>query len=62
MIYCSWAGRMPCPKKYKFYHRSLIYRKNFARPKIQIIFNFIGEFVSQDEFIPDKKEIPQEYL
>lgn len=30
--------------------------------KIQIIFNFIGEFVSQDEFIPDKKEIPQKYL
>ena len=33
MIYCSWAGRMPCPEKYKFYHRSLIYRKKFARPK-----------------------------
>ena len=30
--------------------------------KIQIIFNFIGEFVPQDEFIPDKKEIPQDYL
>lgn len=30
--------------------------------KIQILFNFIGEFVSQDEFIPDKKEISQEYL
>lgn len=28
MIYCSWAGRMPCPEKYKFYHRSLIDRKN----------------------------------
>lgn len=30
--------------------------------KIQIVFNFIGEFVPQEEFIPDKKEIPQEYL
>lgn len=30
--------------------------------KIQIIFNFIGEFVPQDEFIPDKKKVPQEYL
>ena len=26
--------------------------------KIQIVFNFIGEYVPQDEFIPDKK-IPQ---
>ena len=33
MIYCSWAGRMPCPEKYKFYHRSLIYRKKFARQR-----------------------------
>lgn len=30
--------------------------------KIQIVFTFIGEFAPQDEFIPDKKEIPQEYL
>ena len=30
--------------------------------KIQIVFNFIGEFVPQDEFIPDKKKVPQEYL
>ena len=30
--------------------------------KIQIVVNFIGEFVPQDEFIPDKKEIPQDYL
>lgn len=30
--------------------------------KIQIIFNFIGEFTPHDGFIPDKKEIPQEYL
>ena len=30
--------------------------------KIQIVFNFIGEFVPQDEFIPDKKEIPQDYF
>ena len=27
--------------------------------KIQIVFNFIGEFVPQDELIPDKKELPQ---
>ena len=30
--------------------------------KIQIIFNFIGEFTLQKEFIPDKKEIPQDYF
>ncbi len=30
--------------------------------KIQIIFNFIGEFTPQKEFIPDKKEIPQDYF
>lgn len=30
--------------------------------KIQIIFNFIGEFTPQNEFIPDKKKVPQEYL
>lgn len=30
--------------------------------KIQIIFNFIGEFAPQKEFIPDKKEIPQDYF
>lgn len=30
--------------------------------KIQIVFNFIGEFALQDKFIPDKKEIPQDYL
>ena len=30
--------------------------------KIQIVFNFIGEFTPQDEFIPDKKKVPQEYL
>lgn len=30
--------------------------------KIQIIFNFIGEFVPQDEFIPDKENIPQDYF
>ena len=30
--------------------------------KIQILFNFIGEFTPQDGFIPDKKEIPQDYL
>ena len=29
--------------------------------KIQIIFNFIGEFTPQKEFIPDKREIPQDY-
>ncbi|MCD8390559.1 MAG: DUF4368 domain-containing protein, partial [Firmicutes bacterium] len=28
--------------------------------KIQIIFNFIGEFTPQEEFVPDKEEIPQE--
>lgn len=30
--------------------------------KIQIIFNFIGEFTPQKEFIPDKKEIPQDFF
>ena len=30
--------------------------------KIQIIFNFIGKFTPQKEFIPDKKEIPQDYF
>lgn len=30
--------------------------------KVQIIFNFIGEFVPQTDFIPDKKEIPQDYF
>ena len=30
--------------------------------KIQIAFNFIGEFTPQKEFIPDKKEIPQDYF
>ena len=30
--------------------------------EIQIIFNFIGEFTPQKEFIPDKKEIPQDYF
>ena len=30
--------------------------------KIQIIFNFIGEFTLQKEFIPDKREIPQDYF
>lgn len=30
--------------------------------KIQILFNFIGEFTPQDGFIPDKKEIPQNYF
>lgn len=30
--------------------------------KIQIIFNFIGEFIPQKEVIPDKKEIPQDYF
>ena len=30
--------------------------------KIQIVFNFIGEFTPQKEFIPDKKEIPQDYF
>ena len=30
--------------------------------KIQIVFNFIGEFTLQKEFIPDKKEIPQDYF
>ncbi|MBO5409483.1 MAG: DUF4368 domain-containing protein [Clostridia bacterium] len=30
--------------------------------KIQIIFNFIGEFIPQKEFIPEKKEIPQDYF
>lgn len=30
--------------------------------KIQIIFNFIGEFTPQKEFVPDKKEIPQDYF
>ena len=30
--------------------------------KIQIIFNFIGEFTPQEEFIPDTKEIPQDYF
>jgi len=30
--------------------------------KIQIIFNFIGEFIPQKEFIPNKKEIPQDFF
>lgn len=30
--------------------------------KIRIIFNFIGEFTPLKEFIPDKKEIPQDYF
>ena len=30
--------------------------------KKQIVFNFIGEFTPQKEFIPDKKEIPQDYF
>lgn len=30
--------------------------------KIQIIFNFIGEFTPPKEFIPDKKEILQDYF
>lgn len=30
--------------------------------KVQIIFNFIGEFTPQTEFVPDKKEIPQDYF
>lgn len=29
---------------------------------VQIIFNFIGEFVPQNEFNPDKKEIPQDFI
>jgi hypothetical protein len=30
--------------------------------KIQSIFDFIGGFTPHDEFIPDKKKVPQEYL
>lgn len=30
--------------------------------RYRLFFNFIGEFVPQDEFIPDKKEIPQDYF
>ena len=30
--------------------------------KIQVVFNFIGEFTPQKEFVPDKKEIPQDYF
>ncbi len=30
--------------------------------KVQIVFNFIGEFTPQNEVIPDKKEIPQDYF
>ena len=35
---------MPCPEKYKFYHRSLIYRKKFARPISHLVAaSIIGE-------------------
>ena len=30
--------------------------------KIQIIFNFIGEFAPPKEFVPDKKKIPQDFF
>ena len=30
--------------------------------KIQIIFNFVGEFIPPKEFIPDKKKVPQDYF
>ena len=30
--------------------------------KIQIVFNFIREFASQEEFVPDKTQIPQDYF
>lgn len=35
---------------------------NQADTGVQIIFNCIGEFIPQDEFIPDKKKVPQEPL
>ena len=30
--------------------------------KTQIVFNFIREFASQEEFVPDKTQIPQDYF
>ena len=30
--------------------------------KIQIVFNFIREFASREEFVHDKKQIPQDYF
>lgn len=30
--------------------------------KVQIIFNFIGEFTPENKFILDDKKIPQDYL
>lgn len=30
--------------------------------KIQIVFNIIGEFTTQTEFISDKKKVPQDYF
>lgn len=43
------------------YFLEIFFPDNDVCLKIQIVFNFIGKFVPQDEFIPDKK-FPQEYL